>query len=105
MKIKKGDKVAVIKGKDKGKTGTVEKAMPKTGKIIITGVNVYKKSAKPSQKHPKGGIINLSVPISAANAMVVCPKCSKSTRVAYKITQNNKIRICKKCQESLDVKS
>lgn len=105
MKIKKGDKVTVIKGKDKGKTAVVEKSMPKAGKVIVTGVNVYKKSAKPSQKHPKGGIMNISAPISAANVMVVCPKCSKATRVGYKITQNNKIRVCKKCQESLDVKS
>ena len=103
MKIKKGDTVRIQKGKDRGKSGKVDRVMPRQGKIIVTGVNLYKKHLKPSRKNPQGGILDYNAPISATNAMVICPRCNKATRIGYKITEKSKLRICKKCKESIDV--
>jgi len=101
MKIKKADTILVISGKFKGKTGRVEKTIPKTGKIIVSGVNVVKKHTKPSRKNPKGGIIEISTPINISNVMLLCPKCNKATRIGSKFLQNKKIRYCKKCSEEI----
>ena len=102
MNIKKNDTVLIIKGKDRGKTGKVTKALPKSERIVIAGLNTQKKHSKPSRKNPSGGIIDLHMPIKSHNVMIICPRCNKKTRIGYKITGKNKIRICKKCQESLD---
>ncbi len=102
MKVKKGDLIMVISGKDRGKQGKVENVDPKKGKIIVTGINIAKKHLKPSRKSPHGGIIDKLMPIDISNIVIVCPRCSKPTRVAYKITESKKLRICKKCKESLD---
>jgi large subunit ribosomal protein L24 len=105
MKIKKGDTVYIKIGKDQGKTGKVEKTLPKLNKIVVKGLNIYKKHAKPTRGNPQGGIIDINVPINASNVQLVCPRCNKSTRVGYQISENTKIRTCKKCKESLDAKS
>ncbi len=105
MKIKRNDTVIIKIGKDQGKTGKVEKVLPKIGKIVVKGVNINKKHAKPTRGNPQGGIIDINSPIHISNAALVCPRCSKPTRVGYKIADNVKIRICKKCRESVDVKS
>lgn len=108
MKLKKGDAVLVISGKDRGKHGSIEKVIPKENKIVITGVNLAKHHLKPSRKNPHGGIMDKLAPLDASNAILVCPHCSRATRIGYKvITENNrrkKIRICKKCQESCELK-
>ena len=101
MKIIKNDNVLIITGKYKNKTGKVEKAFPKDGKIQVSGVNIIKKNSKPSRKNPKGGIIEINVPINISNVMLICPKCNKKTRVGYKIVKNKKIRFCKKCKEEV----
>ena len=101
MKISKNDNVLVISGKYKGKTGRVEKIFPKIGKIIVSGVNIAKKSTKPSKKNPKGGIIDIAMPIDISNLKLICPKCQKAVRVGYKIVQNKKTRYCKKCSEQI----
>ena len=101
MKISKNDNVLVISGKYKGKTGKVEKVLPKIGKIIVSGVNIAKKSTKPSKKNPKGGIIDIAMPIDISNLKLICPKCQKAVRVGYKIVQNKKTRYCKKCSEQI----
>lgn len=102
MKIKRNDNVFIISGKDKGKTGKVEKVLISKNQIAVTGVNISKKHLKPSKKNPHGGILDIVKPINVSNAMVVCPHCGKATRVANKITNNKKERICKKCAGNLD---
>jgi len=99
MKLKKGDKIKVIKGKDKGRTGKIEKTLPKLGKVLIPGINVYKKHAKARSEKQPGGIIEIIKPLPVANVVLVCPKCNKPTRVGYQIDKSGgKSRICRKCQ-------
>ena len=97
MNIKKDDKVVVLSGKDKGKQGEVLVAEPKAGKVIVKGVNVATKHQKPRQQGQEGGIIKVETPIYVSKVQLVCPKCGKATRVAHKITDGKKTRVCKKC--------
>ena len=97
MNIRKDDKVVVLSGKDKGKQGNVLKADPKNGKVIVSGVNVATKHQKPRKQGEEGGIIKVETPIYASKVQLVCPKCGKATRVAHKITDGKKVRVCKKC--------
>ena len=98
MNIKKDDKVIVLSGKDKGKQGKVLVAEPKTGKVIVEGVNTASKHQKPRKQGEEGGIIKISTPIYASKVMRVCPKCDKPTRTAFGTDKDgNKVRICKKC--------
>ena len=102
-KIKKGDVVFIIAGKDKGKTGKVEKIFTRLNKITITGVNIFKKTARSTKKNPHGGIIQFNAPVPISNTKLVCPRCNKSSRVGYKmLDKDKKIRICKKCGESVE---
>jgi large subunit ribosomal protein L24 len=98
MKIKKGDKVIVIAGKDKGRQGKVEKVYPKSEKVLIPEINVYKRHIKKNEQMPQGGIVALPRPLSVAKVMLICPVCKKPTRVGYRIEKNKKFRVCKKCQ-------
>ena len=97
MKLKKGDKVIVLSGNDKGKTGEIIEVIPKTNKIIVKGVNVRKKHIKPRKQGEEGGIISTEVAINSSKAGVVCPKCNKVTRIGYKVEKDEKVRVCKKC--------
>ena len=97
MNIKKDDKVVVLSGKDKGKQGKVLVAEPKAGKVIVEGVNAASKHQKPRKQGEEGGIIKINTPIYASKVQLVCPKCGKATRVAHKITDGKKARVCKKC--------
>ena len=97
MNIIKNDKVVVLAGKDKGKEGKVLTALPKEGKVIVEGVSVASRHMKPRKQGDQGGIIKMETPIYACKVMVVCPKCSKPTRVAHRITDGKKVRVCKKC--------
>ena len=101
MNIRKDDKVIVLSGKDKGKEGKVLKADPKAGKLVVEGVNVATKHAKPRKQGEQGGIIKVETPIYACKVMVVCPKCSKPTRVAHKQADGKNVRVCKKCGAEL----
>jgi large subunit ribosomal protein L24 len=101
MKIKKGDKVIVISGGDKGKTGTVQKVYPKLNKVVVEGINVHKKNRKPTQATPEGSVVEIYVPIDASNVAVVDPKTKKATRVGYKVETDKKgnktkVRVTKK---------
>ena len=102
MKIKKNDTVLITCGKDRGKSGKVTQSLPKIGKVIIAGLNTVKKHSRPSKKNPQGGIIDLHAPLQASNVIIICPRCNKTTRVGYKLTEKSKLRVCKKCGESLD---
>ena len=103
MNIRKDDTVVVITGKDKGKEGKVLQAMPKEGKILISGVNMVTKHKKPRGQSDPGGIIHQEAPIDASNAMLVCSKCGKATRIAHKLLDDgSKVRVCKKCGDTFD---
>lgn len=102
MHVKKGDKVMVISGKDKGKTGVILAAFPKKDRVIVEGVNIVKKHSKPSQMNPQGGIINQEAPIHVSNVMPIDPKTGEPTRVGYKVVDGKKVRIAKKSGEVLD---
>ena len=97
MRIKKGDTVQVLSGNDKGKTGEVLEVMPKDSKVVVKGVNVRKKHVKARKQGQESGIIPDECAINSSKVNVVCPKCGKSTRIEYKIEDNKKVRICKKC--------
>ena len=101
MKIRKDDKVVVLSGRDKGKEGKVLSADPKGGKVIVEGVNVATKHQKPKNQQDQGGIIKTETPIYACKVMVVCPKCGKATREAFKVENGAKVRVCKKCGETI----
>lgn len=97
MSIKKGDKVEVLSGKDRGKQGVVLRAIPKAGKVVVEGVAIVKKAVKPTQANQQGGIVSREAAIDASNVNLVCPECGKRTRVGHEKDGKNKLRICKKC--------
>jgi large subunit ribosomal protein L24 len=100
-KLKKGDEVVVVAGKDSGKKGKIEKVFSKTNKVLVSGVNLYKRHLKArSQKQPSE-IITITKPLPVSNVILVCPKCKKQTRVGFKLEKNDKKRICKKCKAEL----
>jgi len=101
MKIKKDDIVIVLSGKDKGKQGKVLVADPKAMKVIVEGVNVATKHQKPRKQGEEGGIIKVETPIYASKVQLVCSKCGKGTRVAYKLGGEKKVRVCKKCNAEI----
>jgi len=101
IKLKKGDTVVARTGKDKGKKGKVEKVLPKAGKIVVTGINVYKKHLKPRGEGKPGGIIEITKPILVSKVSFVCMKCGKQSRLGYQIIDNNKNRICRKCMQQV----
>lgn len=95
-KYKAGDKVKVLQGKDKGREGEIEKILLKKDKAIVPGLNVYKKHVKGAPGR-KGGIYEVPRPIQLSKLAVICPKCKKATRVGFKMSGNEKVRVCKKC--------
>ena len=101
MKLHVGDKVIVIAGNDKGKTGTIQKVYPKLNRVVVENVNVRKKNRKPSQQNPEGSVVEVYAPIDASNVAIVDPKTKKATRVGYKMVKGNKVRYAKKSGEKL----
>ena len=102
MKIKKGDKVVVLSGKDKGKHGEVTKAMPKDGKVIVAGVNIITRHRKPSQTNPQGGIERREAPLHASKVALEDPKTGKPTRVRFEERDGKKVRVAVKSGETID---
>jgi large subunit ribosomal protein L24 len=99
MKIKKGDRVRVLTGKDRGKEGEVMRAIPQVDKVIVDGVNIVKKHQRATRQTQQGGIIDKDMPIPAANVALVCPSCKAATRVGYRFdNEGRKVRICRKCK-------
>lgn len=101
MKIRKGDEVIVISGKDKGKVGKVIKAMPKEQRVVVEGVAVAKRHTKPSQANPQGGIIDKAMPIHVSNVMIYDEKNKKGSRIGYKFQDGKKIRVMKTSGQEL----
>lgn len=98
MKLKKGDNVQVMVGKDRGRQVKIEKVDVKTGKVFLAGINQYKKHRKPQAGGQAGEIITLSRPLKSAKVALVCPKCKQVTRVGVRIDGEKKVRICRKCE-------
>jgi len=101
MKIKKGDNVLIIAGKDKGRTGKVLKAIPKEQGLLVEGINLRKKHVKPKKSGEKGQIVQVLSALNISNVKIICSKCGKATRVGYKINNDKKNRICKKCGQEI----
>jgi large subunit ribosomal protein L24 len=101
MKLKKGDKVKILLGKDRGKTGTVDLVLAKEKMVLVGGLNLFKKHTKPRGEKDKGGIISQSRPLSVAKVALICPKCAKITRPAYQQTAEGKTRVCRVCKAQI----
>jgi large subunit ribosomal protein L24 len=98
MKLKKGDQVLVTTGKDKGRKGKIEKVFPKSNRVLLPGINVYKKHLRPQGEKQPGGIVDVAKPLPASNVALICPKCNRPTRIGYQLGKAGKERICRKCQ-------
>ena len=102
MKLKKGDNVMVIAGKDRGKTWKIEKVYNKIDKISVSGINVLKKHTKPRGKVKQAGIIEFAAPMPTSKVMLVCPKCNRAIRIAKRLVRGTRERVCRKCKEAID---
>lgn len=109
LHVRKGDTVHIIAGKERGafdaltKRGKVLKVLPEKNRIIVERINIIKRHQRPSKTNQQGGIVEREAPIHVSNAMVVCPKCTKPTRIGYEILKDgSKVRVCKKCGEHID---
>ncbi|MCD8024342.1 MAG: 50S ribosomal protein L24 [Candidatus Gastranaerophilales bacterium] len=104
LHTKTGDRVVVLQGKDKGKIGNVKKVDTTNGKVLVEGVNMVTKAQKANPMAGiEGGLKKIEASIDSSNVMVVCPACEKATRIKNEIRNDKKVRVCKKCGESLDV--
>ena len=101
LKIKKNDKVVVLSGKDKGKSGKVLGTVPSERKVVVEGINVVTCHIKPRKQGEEGGIVKREAAIASCKVQVVCPKCGKGTRIAHKIEGDKKTRVCKHCGAEL----
>jgi len=101
MKLKKKDKVKIISGKEKGKTGEIERVYLKQNKVLITGINLYKKHVQKNEQMPKGGVVELPRPLAVSKVIFICPKCNKNSKLGYKIEKDKKFRICRKCKSKV----
>ena len=101
-KIKKGDQVVVLSGKDKGRTGTVSKVLPKDGKVVVDGINVAARHRKPSAARPQGGIDRAPAPMAISKVAVADPKDGKPTRVRFEERDGKKVRVAVKSGETID---
>jgi len=108
MNIKKGDTVLIITGKDRGKQGTVSRAMPQDTKVIVEGLNIVKKHVRPQGQTRQGGVIEKAMPIQVSNTMLICTECGEPTRVAHDrrpMGSDQKlrpVRVCKKCHKVIE---
>ncbi len=103
LKLKKGDKVLVIAGKDRGKRGKILINIRKKNRVIVEGINLVRRHTRPSQKNPQGGIIQKEASLDASNVQLICPNCNNPTRVGMKVSpKGKKIRVCKKCGSEID---
>lgn len=103
LHVKKGDKIIILSGKDKGKSGKIIQALPKKSKVVVEGLNTVKRHTKPSQNLPQGGIIVKEAALHSAKVMLVCPACDQPTRIKKtSLASGAMVRICKKCGEIID---
>jgi large subunit ribosomal protein L24 len=101
MKLQKNDEVKVLRGKDAGKTGKLEKVYTKEMKVVVTGVNQYKRHVKARSQGQQSEIITITKPLPVSQVALVCPKCKQQTRVGYTVEKDKKVRICRKCGKEI----
>ncbi|MSU25724.1 MAG: 50S ribosomal protein L24 [Candidatus Levybacteria bacterium] len=101
MKLKKGDQIKVVRGKDKGKLGKIDQVFPKLNKVVIPGINTYKKHKKAKTQNDKSEIVVIVKPLPVSNVQIICPKCNLPTRIGFSIEKDKKVRICKKCKQTI----
>ena len=101
MKLKKGDNILIVSGKDKGRTGKITRAVPRELKILVEGINLKKKHVRPKKQGEKGQVVEIPAALDISNVKVICSKCGKATRVGYSIEKDIKKRICKKCKQEI----
>jgi large subunit ribosomal protein L24 len=102
LKIKKDDKVKVIQGKDRGKTGKVLRVDMSDGRVFVEGINMIKRHTRAKSQNEPGGIINKEGPLNISNVLVICPQCGKPSRVGFEVGKSGKkVRVCKKCGEQI----
>jgi large subunit ribosomal protein L24 len=101
-KIKKGDKVVILSGKDKGKHGEVTKAMPRDGKVVVSGVNVITRHRKASQTNPQGGLERVEAPLHVSKVALEDPKTGRPTRVRFEVRDGNKVRVAARSGETIN---
>lgn len=104
MKIKKGDIVLIIAGKDRNKKGKVLEVFPKENRVIVEGINIIKKHVRPRRTGEKGQRVEVPRPLDVSNLKLICPKCKKPARIGYKSVikgREKKVRICKKCHQEI----
>jgi large subunit ribosomal protein L24 len=100
MKLKIKDQVKVLSGRDRAKTGEIERLYEKQNRVLVKGVNLVKKHVKKSEQFPKGEILTINKPIACSKLMLICPRCQKPTRISYLFNKDGKKeRVCKKCQK------
>lgn len=100
-KIRRDDNVEVLTGKDKGKRGTIIRVIRKKDRVIVSGVNIVKKAMRRRSEQDQGGIVEIEAPIHISNVGLVCKKCGKPVKVGYKFEGDKKLRVCRKCGETL----
>ncbi len=101
MKIKKGDTVLIIAGKDRGRTAKIIKSLVKERRVLVEGINLKKKHIKPKREGEKGQTISSPAPLDISNVKFLCPKCGKPTRLSYRVEKEKKYRVCKKCKSQV----
>lgn len=101
-KIKKGDTVVILSGKDKGKQGEVTKSMPKDGKVVVSGVNIITRHRKPSQANPQGGLERVEAPLHVSKVAIQDPKTGKPTRVRFEVKGDKKVRVAVRSGETIN---
>lgn len=104
MKLQTSDNVIIRTGKDRGKSGRILKVLPKLNRIVVEGVNMIKKHAKPTSKLPGGGIITREAAIAASNVQLICPECSKPTKIKKQSSDAGNLRVCAQCGAALATK-
>jgi large subunit ribosomal protein L24 len=102
LTVRRGDKVRIIAGKDKGKDGKILRAYPYKERVMVEGANMIKKHTRPSTKNQQGGIMNIEGTIHVSNVMLICPTCAQPTRVGRRREGGTRVRVCKKCGKDID---
>jgi large subunit ribosomal protein L24 len=102
LNVRRGDRVKVITGKDKGKEGKVLRAFPEKQRVVVEGVHKIKKHTRPTQSQPQGGILEIEGTIHVSNVMLVCPNCGEPTRVGHKREDGARLRVCKRCEKQIE---
>ncbi len=103
VEIRKGDRVVILAGKEKGKHGKILRVLPKKERVVVEGLNLIKKAVKPTQKNPQGGIIDNEGSVNVSNVMLLCPSCDEPSRIKHQINaQGKSIRVCRKCEAEMD---